>query len=696
MECPSDEDFKCFLSDPSNSSEIVGHLAHCLECQHRLNSFDSAPNLDAIRLSLSNHIHGTIPNHIHGTIPQPKSTLTRRSPSLFDAETRVYDQQVIRRIGQYDLYRKIGRGGGGEVFEAIHIRLRCRRAVKLLASKDSGDELIRRRFFREMESIGQLNHPHIVQAHDAGEVDGTLYLAMELIDGDNIESLARGIGPLPVPEACEIIRQAAVGLQHIFESGLVHRDIKPSNLLMSGTQLKIADLGLALLQRQAPEDDRLTGEHMVIGTADYMAPEQCSGAQDIDIRADLYSLGCTLFRLLSGHPPFQSVDNPTPLRKMWAHQNLSIPEFPQSRSDIPEGLRAIVRKLTAKDRDQRYSEPKELVEALSPYCQPLDVLSRSQSTPALFQTVDRGSTAGGRTTFRVSPSVLPNVTVILSRLVSRLPNSTHLNALMICGILIFGWLGIKSFGFLGHANRLGNPNESSSGDGDENGHRNAPITPLGLHDEQPLEPIARKWRDVFGVSPTEINWPGRTGLGTWRIDEDLKALVFQTPDSLRFVKLGELGPDQTGFHLGVDIRAQADDSDFGFFLGFQADQADQTNSWQFQSIELHWPPILNPEPSSYIRRYLAKLNSRDSQTTGDRNFSKRFLIHPAPAKLRLEITVLPNRINLISIYNDSIEELCSQELNGAYQDWEYKGKFGFFARNGTVYFSNPVFERIQK
>ncbi len=688
MECPSDEDFKCFLSDPANSSEIVGHLVHCSACRQRLNRFDSTPNLLAIIQSLS--------NRTHETISQSNSRLAKISPSVYDAETCVYEQQVFRRIGQYDLLRKIGRGGGGEVFEAMHIHMRCRRAVKLLSSKDSGDELVRRRFFREMESIGQLDHPHIIQAHDAGEVDGTLYLAMELIDGENVESLARRVGPLPVPEACEIVRQAGVGLQHIFESGLVHRDIKPSNLLISGTQVKIADLGLALFQSHDSEDDRLTGHHMVIGTADYMAPEQCSGAQDIDIRADLYSLGCTLYRLLSGHPPYELIENATPLRKMWAHQNLPSPELPRSRSDIPEDLHFIVQKLMAKDREKRYGEPKELSEALIPFCQSVDVLTLTHSGPSLFQVVDRGSTANQRTTFRVSPSSVPNVTVILSQLIKKIPGSKFVSSLLLSGIVIFGLLGLSRLAFFGRDNQNLDPGVKKPVGGDDNGRRDVPILPLVPSDDEALGPIARKWREVFGASPTEIIWTGRTGYGIWRIDEDLKALVFQTPDSLRLVNLGELGPDQPGFHLSVEIRAQGDDSEFGFFLGFQTDQADQPTSWQFQAIQIYWPPTQNPEPGTNIRRYLAKLNSQDSRTTGDRSLSKRFSVPAVPAKLRLEITVLPNRVDLISINDLHAEELCSDRLNNAYRDWEYQGKFGFFARNATVYFSNPVFERIQK
>lgn len=361
MACPSDETLRDFLRDSTaepTSTEIVLHLVQCLECRDRVISWNEKPRLEQILRALADGSDaGSRPSDDHDVA------------ALANEETNFYPNAPLRRIGHYDLLRSIGRGGGGEVFEAMHIRLRRRLAVKILSKKDTADETVRRRFFREMESIGQLNHPHIVHAHDAGEADGTLYLAMELVNGENVESLARRVGTLPVAEACEIVRQAALGLQHVHENGLVHRDLKPSNLLTSAAGVKIADLGLALLHRENSKDDQLTGHHTILGTADYIAPEQTEKSHDVDIRADIYSLGCTLFRLLAGRAPFSVPENNTPMKKMWAHQSHPIPDIQQFRSDVPPKLIALLHKSMAKIPDDRFAEPWELAEALLAFSQ---------------------------------------------------------------------------------------------------------------------------------------------------------------------------------------------------------------------------------------------------------------------------------------------------------------------------------------
>ena len=187
-----------------------------------------------------------------------------------------------------------------------------------------------------MEAIGRLNHNNIVRATDAGEADGVHYLVMELIDGIDLARLVRLAGPLPVAAACELVRQAAVGLQYAHENGLVHRDIKPSNLLLSvNGELKISDLGLALLNRDERASGELTVTGQVMGTADYMAPEQWEDSHAVDIRADLYSLGCTLYTLLAGRPPFAGPKHRSALRKMAAHAKELVPPITDHRADVP-------------------------------------------------------------------------------------------------------------------------------------------------------------------------------------------------------------------------------------------------------------------------------------------------------------------------------------------------------------------------
>lgn len=158
-----------------------------------------------------------------------------------------------------------------------------------------------RRFHREMEAVGKLDHPNIVRASDAGAVDGTHFLAMELVEGIDLGKLLSDHGPLREADACEIIRQAAVALDHVHRHGLVHRDIKPSNLMLTRSgRIKLLDLGLARLVPEAADGQIALDTYKLIGTLDYMAPEQAAGPSSVDIRADLYSLGCVLSKLVTG------------------------------------------------------------------------------------------------------------------------------------------------------------------------------------------------------------------------------------------------------------------------------------------------------------------------------------------------------------------------------------------------------------
>ena len=257
----------------------------------------------------------------------------------------------------------------GAVYRALHTKLDREVAVKVLTPARTSDPDIEQRFQREMRIIGLLDHPNIVRASDAGEVDGTHYLVMDLIDGRDLSEIAKANGQLPVGLACELIRQAAVGLQHACEQGLVHRDIKPSNLILdtSGT-VKLLDMGLARLrgEQATPEDMTTTGQ--VMGTVDYMAPEQASDTHSVDIRADIYSLGCTLFHLLCGRPPFREPELTGVLKKMMAHAQKPVPPVSQFRNDVPDGLVAVLIRSLEKDPEDRFQQPSEFGESLESYC----------------------------------------------------------------------------------------------------------------------------------------------------------------------------------------------------------------------------------------------------------------------------------------------------------------------------------------
>jgi serine/threonine-protein kinase len=277
-------------------------------------------------------------------------------------------------LGQYRILDEIGCGGMGRVFKAVHETMARIVALKVLPNELLQDARARQLFQREVRALACLIHPNIVTAYDANQSGDRCYLVMEFVDGPNLEQLVREQGPLPVGQACDFIRQAALGLQFAFEKGMVHRDIKPANLLVQRggdgrCAVKILDFGLARLQSSTAvngsKDLTIAAEaNRVVGTPDYIAPEQAENVHAADIRSDLYSLGCTLYFLLTGKVPFGGT---TLLEKIIKHSAEPPPVIEAERPEVPKEVGAILRKLLAKAPAERYQTPAELAAVLAPF-----------------------------------------------------------------------------------------------------------------------------------------------------------------------------------------------------------------------------------------------------------------------------------------------------------------------------------------
>jgi serine/threonine protein kinase len=296
-----------------------------------------------------------------------------RSDSWPWASDAADDQEpALERVGPYRITARLGRGGMGAVYRAVHDKLKRVVAVKVLPAQRMKDAGAIARFEREMEAIGALNHPNIVTAHDAGEVDGMHYLVMECVEGLDLAALVRRAGPLPIADACEIVRQAAQGLKAAYDRGIVHRDLKPSNLMLAqGTPdhpeatVKVLDFGLARLAPLHAEMQDLTNSGQIMGTLKYMAPEQCSQSHAVDVRADIYSLGATLYKLLCGASPFSDERFGSPLALLAALGSEEPPQLAERRPDVPRKLEAIVHRMMAKKPGDRFASPGEVIEALA-------------------------------------------------------------------------------------------------------------------------------------------------------------------------------------------------------------------------------------------------------------------------------------------------------------------------------------------
>lgn len=269
-------------------------------------------------------------------------------------------------LGQYVLLDKIGQGGMGSVFKALHRHMRREVALKVLHADlaDSPDSL--RRFQREMRAGGKLNHPHIVPTLDADQVGDTMFLVMEYVPGTNLALLVGQNGPLSIDQALRYIAHAAEGLAHAHDQGVIHRDIKPSNLLLDEhDQVRVLDLGLARFAADGQaQQTQLTGTGELLGTVDYMAPEQALSTRQADARSDIYSLGCTLAYLLTRQPPFSGE---SVLKRLMAHRDTPVPSLCDMRHDVPAAVNQIFQKMIAKQPAERYQSMRELLIDLKPF-----------------------------------------------------------------------------------------------------------------------------------------------------------------------------------------------------------------------------------------------------------------------------------------------------------------------------------------
>ena len=278
-------------------------------------------------------------------------------------------------LDQYVVLEELGRGGMGRVYKARHRTMNRIVALKVLAPGLTRTDRALDLFLREVRAVAQLVHPNLVTAFDANLVGDRYYLVLEYIDGPNLDQLVRSRGPLTVGQTCDFLRQAACGLQCAHAANMVHRDIKPANILVQRRAadggpglVKISDFGLARLQDGPNPADRpgtiVTKPNTVMGTPDFLSPEQARNLHNTDIRSDLYSLGCTGYFLLTGRVPFPGG---TSLEKLLRHNTDQPEPLEQLRPDVPAAVVALIRRLMSKVPADRFQTPAELAAALEPF-----------------------------------------------------------------------------------------------------------------------------------------------------------------------------------------------------------------------------------------------------------------------------------------------------------------------------------------
>lgn len=316
--------------------------------------------------------------HVMGlrSLPTPPRSMQEFARTLVNAGllTDFHIKNMLRGrykgfvVGKYKVLHPIGSGGMGTVYLCEHSTMRHKVAMKILPVKSTNDQVSVERFFREARAAAGLNHPNIVRAHDIDKQDNLYYIVMDYVEGVSLQDLVSRKGPLDPVRAAHYIAQAALGLQYIQNSGLAHRDIKPGNLLIDreGT-LKILDLGLArYLDDRADKLTKQLDEQGILGTADYISPEQAVESHDIDNRTDIYSLGATFYYVLAGRAPFEGA---SAVQKLMYHQTHEPVKLENLAPGVPKEMADIIRKMMEKLPENRFQLPGEIAEALEPWTQ---------------------------------------------------------------------------------------------------------------------------------------------------------------------------------------------------------------------------------------------------------------------------------------------------------------------------------------
>lgn len=389
MACPTQNEIANCLAGQLprwQIESIFQHAENCLRCQINIDLIENSADHSA--LFVGRHLEW-IRDETNRQIDSECERMMRRAaqlvdtsrPATADSECDGSTPRVPQRIRDYELRQIVGEGGMGTVYHAWHIRLKRHVALKVLSTSRSHSERAVHHFVREMEAVGRLNHPHIIRALDAGIDDGIHYLAMELVDGLDVGEIVRSLGELSLADAAAITVEIADALDYAHSRGLVHRDVKPSNIMLSAAgEALLMDLGLALL---TDPHGRRQGRSDVLGSLHYLAPEQATDSGKVDARADVYGLGCTLYHIMMGQPPFAAEPEFTAAELLGFHAKCEPPKLSARRPDVPEEFGALVQRMLHKSPKHRPSM-QQVSRQLAPFAVAADlaaVVRRARQNP---------------------------------------------------------------------------------------------------------------------------------------------------------------------------------------------------------------------------------------------------------------------------------------------------------------------------
>jgi serine/threonine protein kinase len=592
-------------------------------------------------------------------------------------------------LEHYQIHGIIGEGGMGTVFKGYHLNLKRFVAIKTLRMDQRKSSEVVSRFKQEMQLVGQMDHPNVVRATDAGERNGIFYLVMEYLSGSDLSRLVAKRGRLDVPFACELARQAALGLDYIHQKTLIHRDIKPSNLMLTTTGLvKILDLGLARLGLSEPDKQERTPVGYAVGTYSYMAPEQATTERHVDGRADIYGLGCTLFKLLTGRAPFSGPEYDNSAKVLFAHSNVPLSTVAELQS-IPAKLRKVLLKMTAKDPALRYRTGQEVAEALEPF---------SADSPAAQQTplLERAKVEIEETPVRPLTHPLP---AEFSQLTTSALETRHDPPLTPTSVGIskpkqswawVGWLFAAVVLASGSAaltwHFLLAPVLRPDGE--------PPVVGQSIFRE--LDELPAFMHHALLDRPTlPIGYDSDDPL-KWRFDKNLQTLDVKGADDLLF-PMGKTSRSRFSIETGI---AQAPwKGNIGIFWGYRENADVKKN--KTPDTEFAWLQLIITEyhednvKGSYLMFLRGNgalfFNALGELKMNTRRKAKYDIMLPNPREKMFQIAVQDNQLIHARFDGIELKDLCSPATNKLFESEPYGGATGLLTQGFSGTFSNARF-----